>query len=429
MRTGGHVLYLCSLAKSKDEEEPHVRVTTLLNKLLNLPGLWVRGIRFENDALVIVADRSFRLLRCPECGTEVRGRFEQKTRRWRHLAIWGMSTFIEAPIRRLRCPQCRKVQTEAVPWARHRSAFTRTFEEVVGLLAQKLDHTSVAELTDISWVTVGAIAERLVDELLHEDRFDNLLAIGVDEISYRRHHRYLTIVIDHDQERVIWAGEGKSAATLNAFFDELSDEQLDSIQFVSIDMANAYISAVVDNLPDATIVFDRFHVARLAQDRVDEVRRALMRVLDPEDRSHLKRTRWVLLKRPERLDGSESKRLEAIRKHNDKLYRAYMLKETLLDVFELDSPSRARPAIEAWISWAQRSRLKPFVQLARTVRRHIDGILAFIDSRLTNARLEGMNNKIRLLSHRAYGFHSAEPLIAMVYLCCSKISLPEIQLA
>lgn len=406
-----------------------MRVTTLLNKLLNLPGLWVRGVRFEDDALIIVAHRRFRLLTCPECGTEVRGRFEERARRWRHLAIWGMSTFIEAPIRRLRCPECRTVRTEAVPWARHRSAFTRSFEDVVGLLAQKLDHTSVAELTDISWVTVGAIAERLVDELLHEDRFDNLLAIGIDEISYRRHHRYLTIVIDHDQERVIWAGEGKSADTLNEFFDELTDQQLASIQFVSIDMAQAYINAVEDNLPDATIVFDRFHIARLAQDRVDEVRRALMRTLDPEDRSHLKRTRWVLLKRPCRLHRSEKARLELIRKTNDQLYRAYLLKETLLNVFDLDSPTRARAALDAWIGWAQRSRLKPFVRLARTVRKHIAGILAFIDSRLTNARLEGMNNKIRLLSHRAYGFHSADPLIAMVYLCCSKIILPETQLA
>lgn len=406
-----------------------MRVTTLLNKLLNLPGLWVRGIRCEDDALIIVAHRRFRLLTCPECGTQVRGRFEQNTRRWRHLAIWGKSTFIEAPIRRLRCPHCRKVKTEAVPWARPRATFTRPFEDVVGLLAQKLNHTSVAELTGISWVTVGAIAERLVDELLHEDRFDNLLAIGVDEISYRRHHRYLTIVMDHDLERVIWAGEGKSADTLQQFFDELTDEQLESIQFVSIDMANAYISAVEGNLPDATIVFDRFHVARLGQDRVDEVRRALMRALDPDDRRHLKRSRWVLLKRPGRLRRSERARLETIRKANDKLYRAYLLKETLLNVYDEDDPERARDAIEAWLSWAQRSRLKPFVRLARTVRKHLDGILAFIASRLTNARLEGMNNKIRLLSHRAYGFHSAEPLIAMVYLCCSKITLPDVQLA
>ncbi len=161
-----------------------MRTTTLLNKLLQLPGLWVQAIRFEDDTLII-----------------------------------------EGPIRRLRCPQCCTVRTEAVPWARHRSAFTRSFEDAVGLLAQKLDHTGVAALTDVAWVTVGSIAERLVGEHLHEDRFD-----------------------------------------------ELSDEQLDSIELVSIDMSAAYIKALEQYLPDATIVFDPFHVARLTQIAVDEVR-------------------------------------------------------------------------------------------------------------------------------------------------------------
>ena len=405
-----------------------MRVTTLLNKLLQLPGLWVQAIRFEDDTLIIEVRRRFQLLTCPECGTQVRGRFQETTRRWRHLAIWGTTVFIEGPIRRLRCPECCVVRTEEVPWARHRSAFTRSFEDAVGLLAQKLDHTAVAALTDIAWATVGSIAERLVDEHLHEDRFDDLHAIGIDEISYRRHHRYLTVVIDHDRQRVIWAGEGKSADTLNAFFDELSDEQLDSIELVSIDMSAAYIKAIEQYLPEATVVFDRFHVARLSQIAVDEVRRVQMRALGTEDSRRLKRTRWLLLKRPEHLNLAEKAKLDLVRRANNTLYRAYLLKETFLDIFDYKSSWRARRAIEAWLAWAQRSRLTPFVRLARTVRKHLDGILAFIDSRLTNARLEGMNNKIRLLSHRAYGFHSADPLIATVYLCCSKITLPEIQL-
>lgn len=405
-----------------------MRITTVLNKLLKLPGLWVRGIRIHDDTLVIEVRRRFRLLTCPECGTQVRGRFEENTRRWRHLAVWGFTTWIEGPIRRMRCPKCRKVQTEAVPWARHRSLFTRYFEDAVGLLAQKLDHTSVAALTGISWATVGSIAERLVGEHLHEDRFDDLRAIGIDEISYRRHHRYLTVVIDHDRERVIWVGEGKSAATLQGFFDELGPERAASIELVSIDMSGGYIKAVEECLPEATVVFDRFHVARLAQDAVDEVRRAQMRELDPEDRRSVKRTRWLLLKRPASLRTDERARLDLVRRANNALYRAYLLKETFLGIFDHTHLRRANEALDAWLAWAQRSRLQPFVRLGRTVRKYRDGILAFIDSRLTNARLEGMNNKIRLLSHRAFGFHSAEPLIATIYLCCSKITLPELRL-
>jgi transposase len=264
---------------------PDVRVTTLLNKLLKLQGLSVKGIRFEGEELVIEIRRRFRLLTCPECSTQVRGRFEEKIRRWRHLAIFGTTTWIEGPIRRLRCPTCQKVQTEAVPWARHRSAFTRHFEDAVGFLAQKIDRTAVSNLFGISWAAVGSIAERLVAERLHEDRFENLRAIGVDELSFRRHHRYVTIVIDHDRTRVIWVGEGKSSDTLTAFFNELGPERCASIELVSIDMAAAYIKAVHDALPHATIVFDHFHVARLAQDAVTEVRRAQMRKLDPEHRA------------------------------------------------------------------------------------------------------------------------------------------------
>jgi len=406
-----------------------VRVTTLLNKLLKLQGLWVTGVRFQDDGLVIVIRRRFRLLTCPECGTRVKGRFEEKVRRWRHLAIFGTTTWIEGPIRRLRCPTCRKVQTEAVPWARHRSTFTRHFEDAVGFLAQKLDHTAVSNLFGISWAAVGSVAERLVAEQLHEDRFENLRAIGVDEFSFRWNHRYVTIVIDHDRTRVIWAGEGKSSETLAAFFEELGPERRASIELVSIDMAGGYIKAVQEAIPHATIVFDHFHVARLAQNAVTEVRRAQMRTLDPDDRASIKGTRWALLKNPENLRASETAKLELVRRTNDPLYRAYLLKETFLDVFTYRSRHRARRAIEAWVAWAQRSRLAPFVRLARTVRDHLDGILAFIESRLTNARLEGMNNKIRLISHRAYGFHSAQPLIAMIYLCCSNVTLPQLQLS
>ena len=310
-----------------------------------------------------------------------------------------------------------------------RSAFTCHFEGAVGFLAQKLDHTAVSDLFGISWQTVGRIAERLVAEALHEDRFENLRAIGVDEFSFRRHHRYLTIVIDHDRSRVIWAGEGKSAHTLSTFFEELGPQRCATIELVSIDMAGGYIKAVTEALPHATIVFDRFHVARLAQDAVTEVRRDQMRRLEPEDRAAIKGTRWALLKNPENLRATEKAKLQLVRKSNHPLYRAYLLKETFLDIFSYRSPYHARRALHAWLAWAQRSRLQPFVRLARTVRTHLDGILAFIASRLTNARLEGMNNKARLISHRAYGFHSAQPLIAMLYLCCSNITLPQLQLS
>jgi transposase len=405
-----------------------MRVTSLLNKLLHLPGLWVRSVEFVGDTLFVDIARRFKRLTCPACGHRVRGRFEEKHRKWRHLGLGGFQVILCGPIRRMRCPRCETVRTEEVPWARPGGHFTRPFEDAVGFLAQKLDHTSVSELLGIAWRTVGRIAERLVNEKLDADRFENLRRIGVDEISYLKGHRYLTVVVDHDTGRAIWAAEGKSSETLSAFFTELGPERAKQIEIVSIDMSKAFIKAVEEGLPLAKIVFDRFHVARLAQDAVTEVRRSEMRKLPRDEKASLKRTRWVLLKRPENRTAEDEEKLANIQKTNAAVYRAMLLKESFLEIFEHTDPDKAERDLDAWLKWAARCRLGPFVRLGRTVRRYSRGILAFIDSRLTNARLEGMNNKIRLLSHRAYGFHSAAALIAMVYLCCSKINLPQLQL-
>lgn len=405
-----------------------MRVTSLLNKLLHLPGLWVRGVEFVGDTLFVDIQRRFQLLTCPECGTRVRGRFEETMREWRHRALGGFRVLLRGPVRRLRCPRCEAVRTERVPWARAGSIFTRPFEDAVGLLAQKLDHTAVAEFLGISWITVGRIAARLIKEKLHTDRFENLRRIGVDEISYRKRHKYITVVVDHDTGRVIWAGKGKSSEALGAFFEELGTERAARIELVSIDMSAAYIKAIQKAVPHAQIVFDRFHVARLAQNAVTEVRRTEMRKLAPDQRTWLKGTRWILLKRPAKRTPEDEARLAVIQQSNAPVYRAVLLKESFLEIFNQADPDKAEHDVKAWLKWAARSRLKPFVRLGRTIRKHLGGILAFIGSRLTNARLEGTNNKIRLLSHRSYGLHSAASLIAMVYLCCSKITLPELQL-
>ena len=405
-----------------------MRVTTLLNRMIGQPGFWVKGCRFEGETLVVEIGRKFELLTCPDCSHPVRGRFEERTRRWRHVGVMGHPTYLEGPIRRLRCPVCVAVQTERVPWARPGSAFTRAFEDVVGRLAQLLNHTAVAEFTGISWVTVGSIARRLVAEHLSERRFEGVRNIGVDEISYRKHHRFLTVVVDHDRGCVIWVGEGKSADTLRRFFDEFGPERTSQLQLISVDMSAAYGQAIREAAPQAQIVFDRFHVARLSNFALQEIRADELKKVDRYDRPTVKGCLWAILKRTARLNKGESRRLAAIARMNSPIYRGLLMKESFLEIFTAARADDARTRMLEWIEWAQRSQLGPFVRLARTVRRHLEGILAFIDSKLTNARLEGMNNKIRLLSHRAFGFHSAEPLIATIYLCCGGIMLPELQL-
>jgi len=311
-----------------------VRITTLLNKLLNLHGLRVTGVRFVSGVMFIAVHRTFRKLTCPHCGRRKQGRESKRQRAWRHLGVWGMKVFLEGEIRRLRCASCDRTVTEEVPWARHDSDFTRPFEDAVGLMAQKSDQTAVATLFGIAWVTVGKIAVRVVGELLDPERLRGLRRIGVDEISFRKRHRYLTVVTNHDTGRVVWVAEGKSSAVLKGFFKQLGPEACAGIEIVTMDMSAAYRKAVQDSLPGAQIAYDHFHIAKLANEALNEVRRELVRAAkstDPAVAKVIKNMRWATLYRGDALPEKHLDLLAALRP-DQPLGRAYLLKESLLDV-------------------------------------------------------------------------------------------------
>ena len=404
-----------------------MRVSTAFNRLLRLPGASVTDVSFGAEGVIVTVRLCRRRRVCSRCGQT--GRFleihDRRTKRWRHLDLGASRCVIECELRRLRCPDCG-VHLEAVPWARPDSHHTRDFEDVVAWLAQQMAKTPIAGLLRIGWDTVGRIVERVVADHLDERRLEGLLAIGVDEISYRRGQRYLTSVADHKTGAIVWCAPGRNAATLQAFFDLLG-ERKQSIRAVSIDMSGGYQQAIRENLPGAEICFDPFHVVRLAQRAVDQVRRDEW---NAHERSHtpegkwIKGTRWSLLKAPAKQTIAQLALLHEVQQANKPLYRAFLLKEELRLLYGLEDPTLAPEHLDAWLTWASRSRLEPFVKLARTIRRHRDGILAAIRLGLNNGRLEGLNSRIRLISHRSFGFHSASPLIALVYLCCTRIIIP-----
>lgn len=402
-----------------------MRVTTAFNRLLAIPGASVRSVRFEQDGVVVDLRRRRRRLVCPRCGCLGRGGYDQRERRrWRHLDLGGVRCFLECQLRRFPCPGCRKVVTEAVPWARPGARFTRDFEDVVAWLAQQAAFSVIARLLRVSWRSVGRIVARVIAEELDRRRLHDLYLIGVDEVSYRRGYRYLTLVANHQEGAVVWAGEGKGAATLERFFDALGADETAKIRAVSLDMAGGYQKAVAKRAPQATVCFDPFHVVQLANHALDTVRRQEWRALRRSGGAArwLKGTRWSLLKRPERLSEGQRETLALLERENRRLFRAYLLKEQLRAVYHTEA-SEASPLLDAWLVWAARSNLRPFVKLARTLREHKAGILAAIELGLSNSRLEGLNSKVRLISHRSFGFHSADPLIALIYLCCGGITV------
>ena len=411
-----------------------MRMTTLLKKLLGIQHLLVTGFALEDGALVIEVRPSWRAPRCSGCKKR-RGRYDTlPVRRWRHLDFGGVRVYVRYGLRRVSCRVCGVV-VEDVPWCDSTTArFTIPFEEAVGFLVQRCDQTSVQEMFRVAWVTVGQIVERVMQRHRPDDPLDGLIAIGIDELSYRTGHKYVTTVTDQLSGRIVWAAEGKNAATLTSFFAELGAARCAAIAVVTMDMSEAYITAVTQQMPQAQIVFDRFHVQKLVNEALDETRREEWRRLREVDEQHatkVKGLRWSLLKNPWNLTPTQSQRLSTLQQDNGRLYRAYLLKETFAGILDRHQPNVVTDKFNEWLSWASRSRLPGFVKVARTIRRHLSDIVAYIRWGVTNGIVEGLHTKVRVITRRAYGFHSASALIGMIMLCCTNIRLrpPRVSLA
>ena len=400
-----------------------MRTSTVFNRLLNLQGGYVRDVQFaDGRSLVVTVQRRARKHRCPHCSYATTSYYDHTHTSWRHVSLGAWRVTVRAFLVRITCPT-HGVTTESVPWAEHDSRFTRDFEDLVAWVAREMNATAVTRLLHIAWRTVGSIVERVVQRKLDPERLHRLYRIGVDEVSYRKGHKYLTVVADHVTGEPVWIEDGRTQETLGKFFDELGLEWAGGLQAVTMDMCAPYIAAVRQRAPQAEIAFDPFHVVKLANEAVQQVRREEARSIKgtPEAQA-LKGSRWTLLKAPENLREHEQAKLAEVAALNTRVYRAYLLKEELRTLY-MCGTSAAEKHLDAWAAWASRSRLQPFVRLARTLRQYREGVLAAIRMGLSNGRLEGINNKISVLKHRAYGFHSPAALIAMIFLCCCKLDI------
>jgi transposase len=426
-----------------------VRVTTAFNKILSIPSATVASVEFTPDGVVVGLRRRASRPRCP-CGWKGTGSYDCSVRRWRHLDLGSSRLLLEAEIRRLDCRRCGRVRTEDVAWARPRARHSRDFEDTVAWLAQRTDKTTITRLLRTSWETVAGIVGRVVAEQVDTGRLTGLLRIGVDEVSYRKGHRYLTVVADHDQSgRVVWAAEGRNAATLEQFYDQLGPHGCTQLEAVSLDLGAAYRKATDTRAPQARQCVDPFHLIALANEAINKARRWAWNIerdkaraaaaeagpkrpgrrpagvpAPPRDQARwVKHNRWALVKDPAALKPAQLDILHELRRTGSVLYRCWQLKEGLRDLYRLTDPADAPTHLDWWLAWACRSRIPAFVTLSKTVRANRERILAAIDLGLSNSKLEGLNSKIRLINHRGYGHHSAAALIAMVYLCCGGLTI------
>jgi len=382
----------------------------------------------EGEVVVVARPKARERDRCGVCRRRSPG-FDlgEGRRRWRGLDLGTSFLYVEADAPRVRCPE-HGVVVCAVPWARHRSRFTKAFQDQAAWLAVNTSKSAVAELMRVTWRAVGSICERVAAEASREvDLLAGLKRIGIDEISHRKGHRYLTVVVDHDSGRLVWAAPGRDRKTVDAFLDQLGEERCKQVELVSCDMASWIAGPVAERCPDAERCVDPFHVIQLATDALDEIRREVWnqaRRTGQTDRAReLKGARFALWKNPERLTDRQQTKLSMIQQTNKALYRAYLLKEQLRQIYRLPA-KQAIELLEHWLKWARRCRLAPFVKLARTITEQRPGIIAAIRNGLSNARVEAINTQIRLITRRAFGFHSPKALIALAMLTLSGLCPP-----
>jgi transposase len=390
--------------------------------LLGVDRVVIESFELIRDGLLVFVRRQRRdqrKLRCPICEAVCPGYDSfDKTRRWRGLDFGTTPVWIEAKVPRIKCAE-HGVRVAQVPWARHTAGFTRAFEATVAWLATQNSKRAVTEFMRISWRTVGRIISRTVSDDDGLDRLAGLTRIGIDETSYRKGHRYLTVVVDHDTGHLVWAAPGHSGAVLSAFFDLLGPERCAEIKLVSADAAKWIRNTVKARCSAATLCLDPFHVVMWVTKALDEVRREVWRTARAAGQNALtkgmKGARYALWKNPGRLTAGQKATLASIAKTNKPLYRAYLLKEQFRQVFQVPA-HEACVLLDKWLAWAQRCRLPAFVKVQRTIKRHRVEIDAVLKHRLSNARVESMNTKLKLITRRAFGFHGPAALIALAML-------------
>jgi transposase len=305
-----------------------------------------------------------------------------------------MAVYLEADTHRVHCP-VHGIATAYVPWARPRARFTSAFDDMLGWLATECSQTMIAQFTRTSWRSVGrAIARVVADSERPLERLTDLRHIGIDEFSYRKRHRYLIIVVDHDTGLLVWAGEGANSATLNRFFDELGEDRCRQIKAVTREAAQWISNGVTARCPPAVQCMDPFHVVKWSTDALDQMRREEWRAMRTwrlrAAARRLRGARWALLKNEEDLTAEQADILRELRRLNEPLWRAHLLKEALRRVFTLPL-AEAKAALRAWLSWAARSQIPQFVKIAKTVRAQRDAIEMTVKSEICCKR-DGMRS-------------------------------------
>jgi transposase len=384
--------------------------TSLLYHAFGIRGYHYTRTDYHDGATIFTIRQEPEACRCPACGSPQVMSRGQVERRFRTVPIGHRATFVVLPIPRVECRACGVVRQVKVPFADPRRSYTKAFERYALELGRRMTIRDVAVHLDVSWDVIKDIQRRDLCRRFAKPKLKHLRHLAIDEIAIAKGHRYLTVVMDLDSGAVVFVGDGKGADALKPFWKRLRPSRA-KIEAVAMDMSAAYRGAVATNLPGAKIVFDRFHVMKLFNEKLSDLRRALHReATDVMQKKVLKGTRWLLLKGAEDLDEKkdEKARLEEALALNKSLAVAYYLKEDLRQFREQPGKRFGTVFLDGWLKRAEASGIKMLQQMAKTLAAHRSGLLAYHDVMITSGPMEGTNNKIKTMKRQAYGFRDKE---------------------
>ena len=384
--------------------------TSLLYHAFDIKGYKYIHTRYENGAVIFRIAHDKFSHRCSNCNSKhviYRGKV---MRRFKTLPIGLKPVFIELEIQRVFCLACQVLRQVKLSFARWRRTYTKAFERYALSLSRFMTISDVAKHLRVSWGVIKDIQKEYLSKRYARPKLNKLERIAIDEISIGKGHRYLTVVLNLTTGAVIFVGDGKGAEALDPFFRRIRSIKK-KVKAVAIDMSPSYISAVMENLPNAAIVFDHFHVIKMYNDKLSEFRRALYSMLEKDsDKELLKGTRWLLLKNPDNLnaDKDEHSRLSKALELNKPLATAYYLKEDLRLFWKQGSKTAAKKHLHHWVKKAESTKIPMLKKFAKTLCGHMFGLLSYFDHPISTGPLEGTNNKIKTLQKQAYGFRDLE---------------------
>ena len=400
-----------------------MRDTNLLQLALGLTPPWtVTRSDFDPDAKRLDIQIDFTpgsRFPCPNCGAADCPAYDTERMTWRHLNFFQYQAYLNARVPRLRCDTCG-IRKAHVPWARPDSGFTLLFEALLMTMLSAMPVNSVAKMVGEHDTRLWRVLHHYVDQARARSDASDVTRVAIDETAARRGHDYITLFVDIDQARVLFATEGRDADTVAAFAEDLAAHggDAEAISEVCIDMSAAFIKGTAEHLPNAAITFDKFHAVKIVNDAVDQVRRT-----EQKGQSLLRGTRYIWLRNPTNLSDRQRATLDSLPTRHLKTARAYQIRLAFQDLYHQPSAEAGAGFLKKWYFWATHSRLEPMIEAARTVKRHWDGILRWFDSKIANGLIEGINSLVQAAKAKARGYRSIRNLKAIVYLLAGKLDL------